>query len=59
VSPVRYDAELRYHRWVADNINYVLKATDGKVGYMHITAMGSGGIGEFDKYWRHSGTRRD
>ena len=52
VSPVRYDAELRYHRWVAENINYVLKATDGKVGYMHITAMGSGGIGEFDKYWR-------
>ncbi len=52
VTPIRYNASLRYHRWVADNINYVLKATDGKVGYMHITAMGSGGIGEFDKYWR-------
>jgi len=52
VTPVRYDASIRYHRWVADNINYVLKATDGRVGYMHINAMGSGGIGEFDKYWR-------
>ena len=28
------------------------KATGGRVGYMHINAMGSGGIGEFDKFWR-------
>jgi tricorn protease len=52
ISPIRYDPNLRYIRWVADNIDHVLKATDGKVGYMHITAMGSGGIGEFDKFWR-------
>ncbi len=30
----------------------MLKASDGKVGYMHINAMGAGGIGEFDKFWR-------
>ena len=30
----------------------MLKATDNRVGYMHINAMGSGGIGEFDKFWR-------
>ena len=27
-------------------------ATDGRVGYMHINAMGAGGVGEFDKFWR-------
>jgi tricorn protease len=52
VVPIRDDRGLRYARWLTNNINYVLKATDGKVGYMHINAMGSGGIGEFDKYWR-------
>jgi tricorn protease len=52
VTPIRYDGSLRYFRWVTDNINYVLKNSGGKIGYMHITAMGSGGIGEFDKYWR-------
>lgn len=52
VTPIRYDGSLRYFRWVSDNINYVLKKSDGKIGYMHITAMGSGGLGEFDKYWR-------
>jgi tricorn protease len=52
VAPVRYDQSLRYFRWLADNINYVSKTSGGKVGYMHINAMGSGGIGEFDKFWR-------
>jgi tricorn protease len=52
VEPIRYNPELRYNRWLADNIEYVLKASDGKLGYMHITAMNSGGIGEFDKFWR-------
>ncbi len=52
VELIRNDNNLRYSRWLADNINKVLKATDGKVGYMHITAMGGGGIGEFDKFWR-------
>ena len=52
VSPVRSARQLRYYRWIADNINAVTKASGGKLGYMHITAMGSGGLGEFDKYWR-------
>jgi tricorn protease len=52
VTPIRYDGRLRYFRWVTDNINYVLKNSGGKIGYMHITAMGSGGLSEFDKYWR-------
>jgi tricorn protease len=52
VEPVRSEQGLRYFRWLANNINKVLKATNGRVGYMHINAMGSGGIGEFDKFWR-------
>ena len=30
----------------------MLSATDGRVGYMHINAMGAAGVGEFDKFWR-------
>jgi tricorn protease len=52
VEPLRSDSSLRYFRWLTGNINKVLQATDGRVGYMHINAMGSGGIGEFDKFWR-------
>jgi tricorn protease len=52
VEPVRSDSQMRYFRWIQDNIKAIEKATDGRVGYMHITAMGGGGIGEFDKYWR-------
>jgi len=52
VEPIRSDSTLRYNRWLADNIKTIEKATGGKIGYMHITAMNSGGIGEFDKFWR-------
>jgi tricorn protease len=52
VVPVRYDPQLRYHRWLSENVDHVLKASGGRLGYMHINAMGSGGIGEFDKFWR-------
>jgi tricorn protease len=51
-TPIASDSSLRYFRWIQDNIKTIDKATAGKAGYMHITAMGSGGIGEFDKYWR-------
>jgi len=52
VEPARSDAQMRYFRWIDDNIKAIDKATGGRVGYMHINAMGGGGIGEFDKYWR-------
>ncbi|MGD1009429.1 MAG: S41 family peptidase [Candidatus Aminicenantales bacterium] len=52
VDPVRSDSQMRYFRWIQDNIRTIEKATNGRVGYMHINAMGGGGIGEFDKYWR-------
>jgi tricorn protease len=52
IAPAKSIQQLQYFRWLSDNINYVLKASGGKVGYMHINAMGSGGIAEFDKFWR-------
>ena len=52
VTPIRYNGILRYVRWLTNNLHKVLDATGGKVGYMHINAMGSGGIAEFDKFWR-------
>jgi tricorn protease len=52
VEPIGSDNNLRYFRWIQDNLRTIEKATGGKAGYMHINAMGSGGIGEFDKYWR-------
>ena len=29
-----------------------LKLSNGDVGYMHVTAMGGGGVMQFDKFWR-------
>lgn len=52
VEPIRNDPNLRYVHWLSENIKKVLAASDGKLGYMHINAMGSGGVGEFDKFWR-------
>jgi tricorn protease len=52
IEPIRSDSSLRYFRWLSDNIKKVEKASGGKLGYMHINAMNSGGIGEFDKFWR-------
>jgi tricorn protease len=52
IEPIQNSSTLRYFRWISDNIEKVTKATEGKVGYFHITAMGTGGIGEFDKFWR-------
>ncbi|MBN1351502.1 PD40 domain-containing protein [candidate division KSB1 bacterium] len=52
VKPIRSERAARYARWVSDNIETVLKETNGDVGYMHITAMGGNGIMQFDKFWR-------
>ena len=52
VKPAASDQQARYARWVSDNIDEVLQASNGDVGYMHITAMGGPGVMQFDKYWR-------
>ncbi|MBK9796182.1 MAG: PD40 domain-containing protein [Holophagaceae bacterium] len=52
VEPIANDWNLRYERWIAGNIAAVDKASNGQLGYLHLTAMGDQNIGQFDKYWR-------
>jgi tricorn protease len=51
VVPTGDEHGLYYYNWVQDNIDKVTKATDGKVGYLHIPDMGTGGLIEFAKYF--------
>ncbi|MCL1093632.1 S41 family peptidase [Shewanella kaireitica] len=41
------NAKLRYQDWVNHNSHAVSKASDGKFGYLHLYAMGSGDIASF------------
>ncbi len=52
IEPIRSEAALRYNRWLAGNIDAVLQASNGEIGYMHIQAMSTNNIGQFDKFWR-------
>ncbi len=47
IVPIADEASLYYEQFVANNIAYVLKKTDGKVGYLHIPDMGPEGLNEF------------
>ena len=51
VIPARDEADLYYYRWVQGNIEKVNKATNGKVGYVHIPDMGVAGLNAFVKYY--------
>ncbi|MBW7887799.1 MAG: PD40 domain-containing protein [Bacteroidetes bacterium] len=51
VLPTASEAGLYYYNWVQGNIEKVNKATDGKVGYIHIPDMGVNGLNEFAKYY--------
>jgi tricorn protease len=48
-KPVASEADLLYLDWVLGNLEKVTKATDGRVGYLHIPDMGGPGIYEFIK----------
>ncbi|MEO6190598.1 MAG: S41 family peptidase [Saprospiraceae bacterium] len=51
VIPVADEQKLIYYNWVQNNIDKVTKATNGRVGYLHIPNMGSDGLNEFVKYF--------
>ncbi len=51
VKPVADESALYYFDWVQGNIAKVDKATNGKVGYIHIPDMGVEGLNEFIKYY--------
>ncbi|MFQ5721005.1 MAG: S41 family peptidase [Candidatus Aminicenantales bacterium] len=51
VVPIKDELSLYYHNWVQKNIEKVTKATDGKVGYIHIPDMSREGLNEFVKHF--------
>lgn len=51
VVPIADERELYYFNWVQGNIEKVSKATNGKVGYVHVPDMGRHGLVEFVKYF--------
>jgi tricorn protease len=51
VIPIGDERQLYYFNWVQANIEKVSKATNSKVGYVHIPNMGLDGLSEFVKYY--------
>lgn len=51
ITPISDESGLYYYNWVQNNIEKVNKATDGKVGYIHVPDMGVTGLNEFVKYF--------
>ncbi len=51
IIPIANEAALYYYDWVQTNIEKVNKATNGKVGYIHIPDMGTNGLNQFVKYY--------
>jgi tricorn protease len=51
VIPIADEQPLYYLNWVQTNLERVEKATDGKVGYVHVPNMGVDGLNEFVKYF--------
>jgi tricorn protease len=47
VRPMASEEDLRYYNWVEENRRKVEKATNGRVGYIHIPDMGGEGLTEF------------
>lgn len=52
VKTIKSEEKLIYLNWVENNRRYVEKATNGRIGYIHIPDMGFGnGLNEFVKYF--------
>jgi tricorn protease len=49
--PISTERNLIYLDWVNHNRDAVSKATNGRVGYIHIPDMGAAGIREFLKFY--------
>ena len=49
VVPLKSDRVLRYHDWVAANRGEVLRASGGRLGYVHVPDMAPPGWAEFNR----------
>jgi tricorn protease len=50
-QPVKSEDPLLYLEWVRGNMARVDRASNGRLGYIHIPDMGDDGIREFAKWW--------
>jgi tricorn protease len=70
VKPVANDTRIRYATWIRDNRDYVERASNGQIGYIHLYDMGGFGLQQFardfppqwnkrglviDDRWNHGG----
>ena len=51
ITPTGDDHPLRYADWVRRNREYVEARTDGKMGYLHLPNMGTGGLVAFETWF--------
>jgi tricorn protease len=51
IIPTDNEHPLYYLDWVLGNIETVDRATDGRVGYVHVPDMGVAGLNEFSKFY--------
>lgn len=51
VTPVASEQRMRYVDWVESNRKYVEKATNGRIGYLHLAAMSNGDMNDFIKQY--------
>ncbi|MBN2321935.1 MAG: PDZ domain-containing protein, partial [Acidobacteria bacterium] len=51
VVPIGDETPLYYYEWVQGNIEKISRATDGRVGYIHIPDMQTQGMNEFVRYF--------
>ncbi|MDU7361136.1 MAG: PDZ domain-containing protein [Propionibacteriaceae bacterium] len=58
VVPVASEIPLRYHEWVKHNVRYVDRASNGKLGYVHVPDMTAFGWAEFHRLIGEA-TKRD
>ncbi|MBV6457728.1 MAG: Tricorn protease [Fimbriimonadaceae bacterium] len=51
VKPIADERRLRYLDWVVKNRTYVTKASSGKIGYIHLSAMSTNDMADFIKQY--------
>ena len=51
VKPIADEYPLVHYEWVQHNIEYVDKASNGKIGYIYIPDMSAEGLNEFARYY--------
>lgn len=51
IKPIESERALIYRDWIESNRQYVLKKTNGRIGYIHIPDMDEKGLKEFFRYY--------